>query len=203
MVQKFTRCARCNEVIPLLPEFGAGSLPGVEWSAKDIAHRKRFLRLHLGHPLEELSLIPATLISNRPAGEPCGISYFEASNGKRRFLIKRLKKGFGCPARYAIVPGRLKFSPPSLDIQENDLRRQIFSENGYFPLSRDKVEKFIQAMRREVENLSAGEIRVAGEESPLLAYGNLKRVHWEKVLRRCRKDLPRRDLAAPTMCSPC
>lgn len=199
MIKNLLRCTQCNKVIPLFGKFAnfrePPSLAGVEWSSEDLRRQRRFLRRHRNHTLEELRADPGTIVSDRPWHEPSKVSYFEAHNGRCKFLIRRSKNGMGQPAFYELIPGRLHISNTSLKIQENDLRKQIASENGGVHLTKAKVEKFIKAMKKEVKRLSPKEVRVNLEgETPLLAYGSLKEAHWKKVLGQCQKDFQKSEL---------
>ena len=194
MVEKLIRCIQCNKVIPQYDfwgDFGATTaLPGVEWASDDLDKQKEFLESHRHHPLEELFVDRETYVSDRPAFEPCKVAYVEASNGKERFLIKRIKEGYDRPAFYEIIPGKIRVADVSLEIQEEELRQQITWLNGSFPLTAEKVGKFIEAFRDEVKELSPENWREEMEmtspgESSLLSYGSFRESHWEKVLHRC------------------
>jgi len=194
MVEKLIRCTQCNKVIPRYDswgDFGATTaLPGVEWASDDLDKQKEFLESHRHHTLEELFVDRETYVSDRPAFEPCKVAYVEASNGKERFLIKRIKEGYDRPAFYEIIPGKIRVADVSLEIQEEELRQQITWLNGSFPLTAEKVGKFIEAFRDEVKELSPENWREEMEmtspgESSLLSYGSFRESHWEKVLHRC------------------
>ncbi len=199
MIEKLIRCTQCNDVIPVFGQFGDfgedSALPGVEWSSEDLRKHKGFLSLHQNHTLEELRIDRDTFISERPRHEASKISYLEASNGRQRFLIRRSRNGLGQPAFYELIPGRLEVSNISLEIQENDLRRQMASEDWSFPLTKGKMEKFIRALKTEVKQVSPEEIRVNQEgDTPMVGYGRLKPGHWKNVLRRCQMDFKEYEL---------
>ena len=203
MVKKIIRCQQCHQVIPLLEsngDFGNSSaLPGVEWSSEDLENQKEFFIGHGNHNIEELLVDPETFVSDKPSYEPVKTSYFEASNGRQKFLIRRTRVRLDQPARYELIPGQLQISNISASIQGNDLRKEISAQNGSLSLTEEKAEKFIQALQEEVENISpeklTEEIEVTQEgETPLLAYGILKEVHWENVLRKCQNAFQKNDL---------
>jgi len=203
MVKKIIRCQQCHQVIPLLEsngDFGNSSaLPGVEWSSEDLENQKEFFLGHGNHNIEELLVDPETFVSDKPSYEPVKTSYFEASNGRQKFLIRRTRVRLDQPARYELIPGQLQISNISVSIQGNDLRKEISAHNGSLSLTEEKAEKFIQALQEEVENISpeklTEEIEVTQEgETPLLTYGILKEVHWENVLRKCQNDFQKNDL---------
>jgi len=197
MVEKLIRCTRCNKVIPQFGRFGdfkeASHLPGVEWSSKDLDEQKEFLRDHRDHPLEELSIDSETFVSDKPTYEPIKVAYVEASNGNQRFLIKRTRAALEQPAFYELIPGRIEIADVSLEIQEDELEKQISRMDGSFPLPADKIKRFIDAFREEVKSIAPESLNpefeafLPGDTSPL-SYGSLSEDRWEKVLTRCGKD---------------
>ncbi len=138
MVQKLFRCTQCNQVIPQFGPFGdfgeTSSLPGVEWSSRDLDEQKEFFKRHLGHPLEELHIDPETFISDKPSYEIIKTSYVEATNGQQRFLIKRSRQSLDQPVSYELVPGKIRATDVSLKTQETEVRRQISWLNESFSL---------------------------------------------------------------------
>jgi len=109
VIEKLIRCTQCNKVIPQYPGYGdfgeSSALPGVEWSSEDLDHQKVFFKDHANHPLEEILIDPETIFSNRPSYEPSKVTHMEASNGKDRFLIRRVKQGLSRSAFYELIPG--------------------------------------------------------------------------------------------------
>ncbi len=203
MVEKLIRCTRCNTIIPQFGPFGdfeeVSLLPGVEWSSEDLDEQKEFLNRHHGHPLEELIINPETFISDKPSYEPLKVAYVEASNGKQRFLIKRTRAAFDWPAFYELIQGRIKIVDVSLEIQEDELERQISWMNGSFPLPANKVKKFIEALREEVKSIPPGSLEAAIEstlpgETSLVSYGSFSEARWKKVLHRCENDFHKSEL---------
>jgi hypothetical protein len=193
MIKKLIRCSTCNQVIPNYEGYAvtqAQSLPGVEWSDADLVKAKEFLLTHSGHPLEELSVETDSLIGEKPAYEPIGVTYILASKEDKKYLIRRMRKELDQPASYEIIPGKLKLSNVSLRIQEYDLRKQIDAEKGFSLLLKRKMEKFIQAFRDEMAGISAEDFEREAEaieegETSLIAFGSLKDSRWERILNRC------------------
>jgi hypothetical protein len=203
MVEKLIRCTRCNKVIPQFGPFGdfgeVSLFPGVEWSSEDMDEQKEFLNRHHGHPLEELFIDRETFISDKPSYEPIKVVYMEASNGKQRFLIKRTRLAFDRPAFYELILGRIKIADVSLEIQEDELERQISWMNGSFPFPVDKVKKFIEAFREELKSIPPESLDAAIEttlpgETSLVSYGSFSEARWEKVLHRCEHDFHKSEL---------
>ena len=166
MIGKLIRCTACNQVIPNYEGSvlaWAKSFPEVEWSNADLVSAKEFLRTHFGHPLEELMVEEDSWMSERPSYEPVRVTYFFAGNVKRRFLVRRTKSALDEPASYEIIPGKLKISNLSLKVQEDHLRKQIHAEKGFSVLLKEKMPRFIQALRDEMAGISPKEFEEEAE----------------------------------------
>ncbi len=203
MITKLIRCTKCNQLAPHCGNSGhfdeSSLLPGVEWSTEDLENQREFFDYHREHPMEELHADLNSYVCDKARIGSMKVSYFEASNGQQRFLVKRTKEGLGRPAFYQLVPGRLRVSNVSLKIQEDALRNQISMKNGSGSLTEEKIHKFIRTLQEEVAKIPpeklAGEVELTHEgETPLLAYGMLKEAHWKNVLRRCSKDFRKGEL---------
>ncbi len=107
-MEKLIRCTQCNKVIPQYKGYGdfgkSSTLPGVEWSTEDLDEQREFFMDHGGHLLEEILVDPETFFGDPPSFAPTRVVYLEASNGKDRFLIKRVKKGLSYAAVYELIP---------------------------------------------------------------------------------------------------
>jgi len=203
MIERLMRCTKCDQVVPhpeSFVDFGKFfRLPGVEWSATDLESQREFFRCHKDHPLEELRVDPDTYISDKPSYESVKVSYFEASNGQQRFLIRRTKPSLDHPAFYQLIPGKLQVANVSLKIQEEALFKEMTARNGSLPLTEAKIQRFIRAFRDEVKTISpeelAEEVEVTQEgETSLTSFGVFKQARWENVLRRCAKDFQKAEL---------
>jgi hypothetical protein len=165
-------------------------LPGVEWSDEDTSFRREFTFSHGNHPQEELWIDPETIFSEKPGYEPVKTSYFEATNGHQKFLIRRRKPGLERPAQYEILPGRMKISNLEIKIQEADLRKQISADRTSSAPAAEEASEFITAFREEVAGIplhllfEAVETTTEGD-SPRFFYAALKEERWEKILERC------------------
>ncbi len=197
MIERFIRCRQCNQILPVPRLFGdfedPALLPGVEWSPEDSIFRREFIGFHGDHPQEELRIDPETIFSEKPSFEPVKTSYFEATNGRDKFLIKRTKPGLERPARYEILPGQMEISNLALKIQEADLRRQISADGGPSVLSPEKVSEFIEALSKEVATILPRRLSEAIEatsegDSPRFIYAALKKERWEKILGSCARN---------------
>ncbi len=202
MIRKLIRCTACNQVIPNYEGYELArdeSLPGVEWSNMDLIRAKDFLRTHLGHPLEELSVEVGSWISEKPSYEPMRVTYFYASNDEQEFLIQRTKTALDQPVSYEIIPGRLQIVNVSLNIQEDDLRKQIAADSGFSLMAKEKVERFIQIFKKEVAGISLEELdreveSIQEGETSLQVYGKLAENRWAWIIAGCRRYFEESEL---------
>jgi hypothetical protein len=197
MIERFIRCRECNQILPLSPfceDFAAsGSLPGVEWSNEDSNFLRKFTFSHWNHPQEEIWVDPETIFSEKSSHGTAQTIYFEATNGHQKFLIKRTKPGLAHPARYEILPGRMKISNQVTKIQEADLRKEISAEGSPAGLSAEKTSEFIRAFSEEVAAILPQDLlqeidALAEGDSPRVLYAALKEERWEKILDRCARN---------------
>jgi len=202
MVEKLLRCIQCNQVIPLYGEFidaGANAhLPGVVWGDDDLKIKEDFFHIHNGHPLEELTVDFDTYISDKPTFELIKVSYFEATNGRERFLIKRSRERFDQSAHYEIIPGKLKISNVACEILEEELRGQISNLNGTSQLTDEEVNYLIKALQEELKNIPPEElfqgIEIVEEvQTPLTLLATFKEKHWQNIIQRLQNYLRQQE----------
>jgi len=197
MVERLIRCVQCNQLFALAhfsgESDGAPLLPGVEWANDDLADSKEFERRHGNHPTEEIQVDLESIYSEKPSFEPNKVSYFEASNGRQRFLVKRTKGGLDRSAFYEIIPGQMEIANISVEIQDKELRKQISAEMDSFMFRKERAQKFMSVLKEEMSRIFPHnlmeEVAVMQEgDSSLLAYAALKESRWKKILERCARE---------------
>lgn len=202
MIEKLLRCTQCNQVIPLYGEFidlnDDAHLPGVVWADDDRKIKEEFIHCHNEHVLEELTVDFDTYVSDKPSFELIKVSYFEATNGRERFLVKRSRERFDQPAHYEIVPGKLKISNVACEILEGELREQLGRLNGPSQLAEEEIIFLIKALQEELKNISPEElfqeIEIAEEiDTPLTLLGTFKDKHWQNIIQRLQNYLPQQE----------
>jgi len=202
MVEKLLRCIQCNQVIPLYGEFidanANAHLPGVVWGDDDLKLKEEFFLIHNEHPLEELTVDFDTYISDKPTFELIKVSYFEATNGRERFLVKRSRERFDQSAHYEIIPGKLKISNVACEILEEELRGQIGNLNGSSQLTDEEVNYLIKALQEEFKNISPEElfqeIEIVEEvQTPLTLLATFKEKHWQNIIQRLQNYLRQQE----------
>ena len=117
MIGKLIRCIQCNEVMNATEW---DSYPEYTWDSGEIkeiemSDRKAFLQEHKGHDIEELIPV-STPVSDKPYTEPIKTCYFEATNGKGTFLIKRWRSTIDNPFAYEIIGVRMETSNEKVQV---------------------------------------------------------------------------------------
>jgi hypothetical protein len=189
------RCTTCNAIMHMTEgDFS----PHYAWNNGEINEietddRKAFYQKHNGHKTELLTLLTPP-ISDKPYGEPLKTSYFEATNGIERFLIKRWRSKIDDPFAYEIIEGSIKLTNGTLRAQTTAIKKQLQAENN-LSISERKVNSFIQAVRTEVEQLDPDTLAISAEgETPLASYYQLGSTCVDRIVARCRDTFTPREL---------
>ena len=195
MMGTLIRCIKCNAIMHMTE---GDSSPHYAWNDGEINEittddRKTFLQKHKDHPTEHLTPLTPP-ISDKPYNEPLKTSYFEATNGTERFLIKRWRTKIEDPFAYEIIEGSIKLTNGTLRIQASAITKQLQAENDSL-ISEEKIHSFIQAVRAEVELLDPEALEITAEgETPLTSYYQLGSTCVDRVLTRCKGTFTQREL---------
>ena len=198
MKKELVRCIQCNAVAlfsPLdrSPEYRIDS---GTWKVVERDDRQAFMDTHRRHPLERLKVLDDTFISSQNYREPVKTCYFEATNGKERFLLKRFRKSALDPLRYELVPGRLCISPIGLRVDGAAIQKELERAVSGVPLSRQKIGHFVRELEQLVSRTEPGElIRVPYESHhPAVWYYYLDEPLVARALERASRFLARTDV---------
>jgi hypothetical protein len=195
MMGTLIRCTTCNAIMNMTE---GDFCPHYAWNDGEIKEmemddRKAFLQKHKGHNTEQLTPLTPP-ISDKAYSEPLKTSYFEATNGTERFLIKRWRDKIDDPYAYEIIEGRIELTNGTLRVQTAAIKKQIQAENDSL-ISEKKVNCFIQAVRNEVKQLDPGALAVSAEgETPLVSYYQLENTCVDRILTRCRDKFTQQEL---------
>ena len=175
MAEKLLRCIECNEIINCIAE-------------KDDAIF--FQNKHKGHALEELLVKENSYVSDEPYGIPARESYFETTNKKESFIIKRVMKNAQSPAVYSIVSGKIKIEKVGLELREKEIKQQMKMDKNLKKVSEFKIDRFIEGIRRLVSKLNPEEVEEMPWESncPMLAIGKLKDNKVEEIIKLANRE---------------
>jgi len=179
MQGRLLRCVECNEVVFMTEHDSSPEYHYVEKEDRFIKlvknDRESFMMKHDNHEKEELTINEASYISDRSYSEPLKTVYFEATNGKRNFVIKRWRDKIESPVRYQLINGRIEITDIELEIHGESIRRQIGAEIDP-PISENRVTQFVQVVKVVVSQLDPRTLMEDSFESdnPLRLYCKLK-----------------------------
>lgn len=191
-MNQLIRCVNCDEVFMKTP---FDQIPEYELNLSDTDKTLRiyekndfrdFLQNHYGHKLEELKIIEDSFISEKEYFEPVKISYFKATNGKEKFVIKKFRNKIDEQVRYELIHGDYFLKCVSIEIQENEIRKEL---KRILPsISQKKIDKFINVLYQILKKLELKDLERANGESfhPLKLYYKMDDISLAYLLRNCR-----------------
>jgi hypothetical protein len=149
-----------------------------------------FLAHHQGHQLEDLKIIEDSFVSERTYSEPIKASFFKATNGKEKFVIKKFREKIDEPLRYQLIPGDYSLKCTAIEIQAEEISKQLTRELNP-PLSQNKIDAFLKLYRSIAEDVDIKDLERIPEESqcPLEIYYKLDDIRLMYLLRNCRHTL--------------
>ena len=148
---------------------------------------QEFLIHHHGHQLENLKIIEDSFVSEKAYSEPLKTSYFKATNGKEKFVIKKFREKIDEPLKYQLISGDFSLKCTGIEIQSGEIFKQLNREIT-LPLSQTQIDAFLKLYRHLVENIDIHDLERIPEESPrpLEIYYKINDVHLMYLLRNCR-----------------
>lgn len=189
---KFIWCRRCDAVHRVTPFERA---PVFECCEGEIAETpaddwRDFMALHAGHTLEPLVGTGNDYSPGGSAGDPMAVAYLEASNGKEKVLLRRSRRSIDEPVRYEVFDGQLVENRWSLEIQENEIRKEMKLHHRWpsgAPLGEEKIDLFISLFRDVVSRLDPQRV-CASEYSDTdenIGYGRLDSAAAAALMAKC------------------
>jgi hypothetical protein len=143
--------------------------------------------LHGKHTLEELFVIRDSFISEGRYGEPLKVKYFEASNGRERFVIRGSRSDVTRPITYKLIPGYIETSFRR-EVQSRAIRRQLAEEIKNPSLAEDRVELFIRVVEQVAAQFPLRDrIEITAEtDTPLVSHCKLGAGAIREILSLCK-----------------
>ncbi|HIC91237.1 MAG TPA: hypothetical protein EYP21_04085 [Syntrophaceae bacterium] len=176
MKGKILRCIQCNELVnnteyDSMPEYYYHE-EGKNFVERPRDDRKTFELRHNGHQIEELTVVDGSFISQWPYLEPVKEGYFQVTNGKERFLVRKWRESIDNPISYQLIDGYIEITNTQLEVQRQDIRRQMRAEIP--SISDRKIDQFIQVVEDVASQLDWKKLEVSAEgENPLITYYKL------------------------------
>ena len=154
-----------------------------------------FLIHHHGHRLEDLKIIEDSFVSERDYIEPVKISYFKATNGKETFVVKKFRERIDDPLKYELITGDYSLKCIRLEIQTEEIVKQLGREFKEAHLPSNKIAAFIKLYQHIAENIEIQNLERVTEESsnPVEIYYKMDDLSLAYLLRNCRNILNKQE----------
>jgi len=193
-MSQLIRCKNCDQIFMKsafdeYPEYRFG--PGRHPENFQIIERddfNDFLSHHQGHQLENLKIIEDSLVSEKTYSEPVKTSFFKATNGREKFVIKKFRKRIDEPLQYELVPGDYCLKCIAIEVQSEEILKQLQKEIKP-PLPQHKIDAFLKLMDAMVEDIDTKNLERIPEEShhPLEVYFKIDDIRVMYLLRNCHR----------------
>lgn len=202
-MNQLIRCKNCDEIFMKTP---FDQYPEYEWdpsrSLGNFRNIERddfqdFLIHHHGHRLENLKIIEDSFVSERPYFEPIKTSFFKATNGKEKFVIRKFRKKIDEPLTYQLIPGDYSLKCIAVEIQSEEISKQLKRE-WKPPLPQAQIDAFLKLYRTIAENIEIKDLERVAEEShhPLEIYYKIDDLRLMYLLRNCRNIFKGKEFSA-------
>ncbi len=202
-MNQLIRCKTCDEIFMKTPfdqqpEFEFVSNPSVDdFQSVGKDDFQDFLIHHRGHQLENLKIIEDSFVSEKAYSEPIKTSFFRATNGKEKFVIKKFRERIDQPLKYAVIPGDYSLKCVAIEVQSEEIAKQLRRELIPSPSQR-KIDAFLDLYRAVVKDIDIDDLERIPEESdhPLKVYYKMDDVHLMYLLRNCHNLFQGREYSA-------
>ena len=192
-MNQLIRCKICDEIFMKTPfdqypeyEFDSGrSLENFRSIERD--DFQDFLIHHHGHRLENLKIIEDSFVSEKAYSEPIKTSFFKATNGKEKYVIKKFRERIDEPLKYQLFSGGYSLKCTVIEIQSEEIPKQLKRELKP-PLSQNKIDAFLRLYRAITEDIDIKDLERIPEEShhPLEIFYKIDDLRLMYLLRNCR-----------------
>jgi hypothetical protein len=192
-MNQLIRCKNCDDIFMKTPfdqcpeyECDPDRLPENFRSIKRDDFQD-FLTHHHGHRLENLKIIEDSFVSEKAYSEPLKTSFFKATNGKEKFVIKKFREKIDEPLKYQLIYGDFSLKCTSIEIQWEEITKQLKREIKP-PFSQTQIDAFLKLYRHLFKDIDIRDLERVPEDSPhpLEIYYKINDVHLMYLLRNCR-----------------
>jgi hypothetical protein len=158
---------------------------------------QEFLTHHQGHQLENLKIIEDSFVTEKAYAEPIKASFFKATNGKEKFVIKRFRKKIDEPLKYLLIRGDYSLTCTALEVQSREISKQLKRELNP-PPSQNQIDAFLKLCQTIAEEIEVKDLERIPEEShcPLEIYYRMDDIHLMYLLRNCHNIFKGQEYAA-------
>ena len=195
MSKKLLRCTDCNRLLLLGPhnrapsyQFRGDDLEPIELHCDDEA---AFREEHQDHSTDTLTVVAGSYVSNGVWGDPMRESFFEATDGHTVFVVRRGRTQLDRPVVYEVLPGVLDVRTVAIEVQKNDLERQLEVELGK-TLDSEVLRRFVKTVEDIAGDLDHSDLEEVciDRRDPLINYLRLNDKHVAEILDRLGESVP-------------
>ena len=200
---KFIRCCLCDVVHHLSPFDKAPtySRDGDELLESANDDWRLFMNQHAGHRLEPLKATGEKFFPRGAPHDPMAVGYIEVTNGRDRHLVRRSRQCVQDPLSYELTHGRLVDSGLTVEIQENEIKREMRNHFSWaFGSCPDEyqIDVFIGLVKQVVERLDPQRVNVCEDSyiDEAVSYGVLDNAAVELLTEKCSRCFSPVELAS-------
>jgi hypothetical protein len=202
-MNQLIRCKNCDEIFvktpfDQYPEYELDpSRPHDSFRTVQRDDFQDFLIHHHGHQLENLKIIEDSWTSEKAYSEPIKTSFFKATNGKDKFVIKKFRERIDEPLKYQLILGDFSLKCTALEIQSEEISKQLKRELKP-PPSQNKIDAFLKLVRHVFESIDIKDLERIPEDShhPLEVYYKIDDIRLMYLLRNCRNIFKGKEYSA-------
>jgi len=202
-MNQLIRCKNCDEIFmktpfDQYPEYPFDSGRSFEtFRTIETDDYQEFLTHHQGHQLENLEIIDDSFVSEKAYSEPIKTSFFKATNGKEKFVIKKFRKKIDEPLKYLLIRGDYCLKCAAIKVQSGEISKQLKRELNP-PPSQNQIDAFLKLCQTIAENIEVKDLERIPEEShrPLEIYYKIDDIHLMYLLRNCRNIFKGQEYSA-------
>jgi len=202
-MNQLIRCKNCDEIFMKTP---FDQYPEYEFDPERSLENFRsierddfqdFLIHHHGHRLENLKIVEDSFVSEKIYAEPVKTSFFKATNGKDKFVVKKFREKIDEPLKYQLISGDYSLKCTTIEIQEEEISKQLKRELKP-PFPQTQIAAFLKLYRAIAENINIHDLERISEESPhpLEVYYKIDDLHLMYLLRNCRNIFKGQEYSA-------
>lgn len=190
--EKFIHCCVCDAIHHVSPFDKAPAFvfvgDAVEAQATD--DWRLFMTQHAGHRLEPLRASGEKLFPGGSPLDPMSVGYIEVTNGHDRYILRRSRKSIQEPMSYEFVRGRLTETDLTVEIQENEIKKEMKNHFSWAPATcpdDDKINLFIGLIKEVVKTLDPRRIQISeiSYTDDSISYGTVDSSVLDALTERC------------------
>jgi hypothetical protein len=190
--EKFIRCCVCDAIHHVSPFDKAPvyACLGNQLGERATDDWRAFMKRHAGHRLEPLKASSEKFFPYASPLDPMSVAYMELTNGRDRYLVRRARSSIQEPMSYELISGRLVEAGLSIEVQENEIKKEMKNHFSWAPATcpkDDKIDVFVGLIKEVIQTLQPQRIEIS-EDSYLddaVSYGILDDATLDLLMDKC------------------